>query len=232
MREKENLSRGSLMRRRMSARLPMNASVKPSRGPRSTRSFSGSSGERTAKLLVSTTTGRASPSVRMTVLPYSRDESILSGSGSSLLSLPSMIVCASVSASAVFRVLSTSGRMMLWLMARPSTMPSMKNTAQCSPAGLRVSRAMRVLSFAKSARMAARLAASERESSSAGIKNRSFGSSFPEGASAYARKWKRRKQSGGAELVSQRVAEQLHSRDGFAQRVARRADLEQHGAGG
>ena len=117
----------------MSARLGMKHSVKPSRGPESTRSFSGSLAARTAKPLVLTTTGRASPSVNTTVSPYRKAANSLSVSVSTRLSLICRMVRASSSAVASAQSAHTIGRMTLWLIAMLLTMPSKKNTAQQSP---------------------------------------------------------------------------------------------------
>ena len=117
----------------MSARLGIKHSVKPSRGPDSTRSFSGSLAERTEKPLVLTTTGRASPSVNTTVSPYRKEANSLFVSVSTRLSLTCRMVPASSSAVAHSQSAHTIGRTTLWLMAMLLTMPSKKNTAQESP---------------------------------------------------------------------------------------------------
>ena len=146
MRRKVNLSRLSFKRRRIKARLGIKHSVKPSRGPESTRSFSGSDALRTEKPLVLTTTGRASPAVNTTVSPYRKEANILAGSVSTRLSLICRMVWHSVSAEARGRSEQTIGRTTLWLIAMLLTMPSKKNTAQSSPACPTARRVTNVLS--------------------------------------------------------------------------------------
>ena len=129
----------------------MNDSVKPSRGPRSTFSFSGSDGERRENPLVLTTIGRRSPATRITVSPYSRADSIAPVSGTTLQSFTCRTPCATASADSPADGARTSGRMTDSLMAALLTMPSKKKTAQQSPDGLRTRRVTKVLSPEKTA---------------------------------------------------------------------------------
>ena len=143
----------------MSARFGMKHSVKPSRGPDSTRSFSGSSGERRAKPFVLTTRGRASPSVSTSVSPYRKAASALSMSVSTRQSSACRMRPASSSAEARRLSDSRTGRTRLSLMVNESTMPSKKNIAQCRPFRPVASRTMNVSSPSNTDCMSAMLCA-------------------------------------------------------------------------
>ena len=197
----------------------MKHSVKPSRGPDSTRSFSGSSGERRAKPFVLTTRGRASPSVSTSVSPYRKAASALSMSVSTRQSSACKMRPASSSAEARRLSDSRTGRTRLSLMVNESTMPSKKNIAQCRPFRPVASRTMNVSSPSNTDCMSAMLCARFSVNVIFCIKSP-------------------RKQSfrGGGflcvcHLIREHIREQAHGGERLGQRVAGRADLDEQRAG-